>query len=418
MWRVPWAQGMFEGPVRQVMQLRQFLPSRVFQRSINPASYRPEIDGLRFFAIMMVMVGHLLERVERFWLEPNPGLDNAAINSVLHFFASPNQGVLLFFAISGFIIAKQMQDVPAGQFDSGFVGRYYVRRMTRIFPPYYFIILTTFCAYYFLGLEPSGLNRSAAAEVSLPESLAASLFYVHGAVFDSLPRLYALGWSLEVEVQFYLLAPLIFLALFRGDDRSAPWRCALMLAIFFAISFVAINKIVPINAFTIFSYIVYFGAGIALARYEQAWQRAFSGIGSAASLVIGLGCVIGMFWLGTAHFAPLAMTLIYWFLSLGTIALLFGLAFQPDTLFGRLCRMPYVTYIGLACYSLYLVHLQLFHIAALIVGKFLPMSYPVLFGAFALILAGGLLAGYVFFVLIEKPFAAWRPPLFKSAKAA
>ena len=400
------------------MHLKNLQHSNVFQRSVNPASYRPEIDGLRFFAIMIVMIGHLLERAERFWIEPNPSMDNGVINAVLHFFASPNQGVLLFFAISGFIIAKQMQDVAPGRFDSNFVGKYYVRRMTRIFPPYYMIILGTFVAYYFLGLEPSGLHRSAESQVPLPASLAASLFYVHGAVFDSLPRLYALGWSLEVEVQFYLIAPLIFLTLFRGEDRAAPWRFALMIAVAFAISFVVINKLVPINSFTLLSYAVYFAAGITMARHEAAWRRWFSVVGDKASAVLGAACLLCMFWIGTAHFEPLAMTLIYWFLSVGTIAVLFGLAFQPDKLFGRFCRLPYVTYIGLACYSLYLVHLQFFHAAALVFGKFVPMSYFALFGGFAVIMLGGLLAGYVFFVLVEKPFASWRPSMMKAPKPA
>lgn len=394
------------------------LPSRVFQRSINPASYRPEIDGLRFFAIMNVMIGHLLERVLRFWVEPTPALDNTLINSVMHFFASPNQGVLLFFAISGFIIAKQMQDVPAGKFNADFVGKYYVRRMTRIFPPYYFILLSSFFVFYFLDLTPPGLNRSAGSDIPLPQSLLASLFYMHGAVFDSLPRLFALGWSLEVEVQFYLLAPLFFLALFRGGDRAAGWRFAVMLALFFAISFVAINKIVPVNSFTILSYIVYFGVGITLARHEQTWKRLFSVFGNFGSIVFGTACVLGMFWLGTARFEPLAMTVIYWALSLGTIAALFGLAFQPDTPFGRFCRLPYVTYIGLACYSLYLVHLQLFHIAALVFGKFVPITYLTVAGGFTLIMLGGLAAGYVFFVMVEKPFASWRPMGGKARKPA
>lgn len=400
------------------MLLKNLQPSAVFQRKINPVSYRPEVDGLRFFAIMIVMIGHLLERVERFWLAPNPALDNSVINDLLHFFASPNQGVLLFFAISGFIIAKQMQDVPDGRFDAAFVAKYYVRRMTRIFPPYYLIIVGTFFAYYFLDLQPPGLNRSPESDVSLPASLAASLFYVHGAVFDTLPRLFALGWSLEVEVQFYALAPLIFLTFFRGDHRSAVWRFAAMLALFFAISFLAINKIVSVNAFTILSYIVYFGVGIALARHEKAWRRWFSALGSSASIVIGIACLVGMFWIGKANFEPLAMTLVYWFLSLGTIAVLFGLAFQSDTLFGRFCRMPFVTYIGLACYSLYLIHLQLFHIAALVLAEFLPMTYLTLFGGMMVIILAGLAAGYVFFVLVEKPFASWRPSFAKGRKLA
>ncbi|MEX1251013.1 MAG: acyltransferase [Hyphomonas sp.] len=391
------------------MQLNAFLPSRVFKRNLAPGSYRLEIDGLRFFAIMVVMVGHLLERIHKFWFEPNPGLDFAPVNAVLEFFASPNQGVLLFFAISGFIIAKQMQDVSLERFNSSFIGKYYIRRITRIFPPYYFVILTTFVAYYFFGLMPDNLDRSNHTEVALPQSLAASLFYAHGAVFDNLPRLFAPGWSLEVEVQFYLLAPLIFLTLFQGKDRTAFWRYALMIAVFFSVSFVVINKIVPVNAYTILSYIVYFGIGITLARFEGPVQLAFSHIGSKASLALGVTCVLGMFWLGNADFRPLAMTLVYWALSLATIVVLFGLAFQAETLFGKFCRVPYVTYIGMACYSLYLVHLQVFHIATQVAGKFVPMNYFAAGAGFAIILGVGLVAGWLFFALVEKPFSNWRP---------
>jgi peptidoglycan/LPS O-acetylase OafA/YrhL len=391
------------------MQLSAFLPSRVFKRNLAPGSYRLEIDGLRFFAIMVVMVGHLLERIHKFWLYPNPDLDNAPVNAVLAFFASPNQGVLLFFAISGFIIAKQMQDVPKERFTSGFIGKYYIRRITRIFPPYYLIILATFVAYYFFGLMPESLERSRHSDIALPASLAASLFYAHGAVFDSLPRLFAPGWSLEVEVQFYLLAPLIFMALSQGKDHKAFWRYALMIAVFFSVSFVAINKIVPVHAYTILSYIVYFGVGIALARFEVPVQKAFSHIGSNASLLLGIICVLGMFWLGDAVFRPLAMTLVYWALSLATIVALFGLAFQSETLFGKFCRIPYVTYIGMACYSLYLVHLQVFHVATQFAGQYLPVSYPVVIVGFAVILAVGLVAGWIFFALVEKPFSVWRP---------
>lgn len=398
--------------------LKTLLPETVFRRNVDPSRYRLEIDGLRFFAIMIVMVGHLLERVKKFWLAPNPELDNPYINGLIEFFASPNQGVLLFFAISGFIIAKQMQDVPSGRFDMSYIGNYYVRRMTRIFPPYYVILIVTFIAYYFVGLQPEGLNSTFVRDVPLPVSLAASMLYSHGALFDSMPRLFPLGWSLEVEVQFYILAPLIFLTLFRGADRAAPWRFAALLVTCFCVSFLVINKIVPVNSFTVASYIIYFAVGITIARHEGAVRKAFSAIGSGASLILGFGTVIGLFWLGAAHFSPLVLTLVYWFLSLGTIVVLFGLAFQPDTLFGKFCRIPVVTYIGLACYSLYMVHLQVFHIAALVAGKFVPMSYATIGACFALIMVAGLVAGAVFFIFVEKPFAAWRPYLFKMRKAS
>ncbi|MEZ5938139.1 MAG: acyltransferase [Hyphomonadaceae bacterium] len=385
-------------------------PSHVFKRDLDPSKYRLEIDGLRFFAIMNVMIGHLLERIQRFWMEPSPHFENAGANAVIDFFASPNQGVLLFFAISGFIIAKQMQDVPDGRFNAAYVGKYYVRRAARIFPPYYFVILSSFIAVYFLGLTPPGLNSfEKTAAVPIEQSFIASMFYAHGAVFDSLPRLFALGWSLEVEVQFYILAPIIFLTFFRGAHRAEPWRFVVFLALAFATSFVVMNKIAPVNSFTVLSYIIYFATGITMARHEMTMQRLFARIGSKASAVLGVICVLGMFWLGEAHFSPLPMTLIYWGLTLATIVVMFGLAFQPDTLFGKFCRIPAVTWIGMACYSLYLVHMQFFHLATLVLGKFATFNYLGLAIGFVGLMACALIGGAAFFAIVEKPFAGWRP---------
>lgn len=381
----------------------------IFRRDVDPARYRLEIDGLRFFAIMIVMVGHLLERIEKFWLAPTHELNSSYLNGLIEFFASPNQGVLLFFAISGFIISKQMQDVPAGRFDASFVGKYYIRRITRIFPPYYFVLIGTFLVVAIGGLQVGGLNSAYVREVPYFQSLMGSLAYSHGIFFDSMPRLFPLGWSLEIEVQFYIIAPLIFLVFFRGDERAQPWRFALLMAATFLISFVAINKLIPINKFTIASYIVYFAVGITLARYEDKVQQAFAKIGSKTSALIGFGSVATLFWIGDAEFQPLAATLVYWALSLGCIVVLFGLAFQPETIFGKFCRIPVITYIGLACYSLYLVHMQVFHVATLTVASLIPMSYFALAVGFTLIMLIGLIAGGLFFALVEKPFASWRP---------
>lgn len=392
--------------------------SSVFRRDVDPSRYRLEIDGLRFFAIMIVMVGHLLERIESFWLRPNAQLDSATINGFIDLFARANQGVLLFFAISGFIISKQMQDIPDGQFSGAFVGKYYVRRITRIFPPYYVILLSTFILFAVIGFRPGGLNGTFVRDVPFGQSLAASLAYSHGLLFSSMPRLFPLGWSLEVEVQFYLFAPLVFLLFFRGASRSAPWRFAVLLITAFLISFAAVNKLIPVNSFTLASYAVYFAMGIALSRYEDQVQSAFAAIGSRASAVLGFGAVLILFWVGDTDFGPLLFTLIYWFFSLGSIFVLFGLAFQPTTVFGKFCRIPIITYIGLACYSLYLVHLQVFHIATFAVGKLLPMSYLLMVPGFVLIMLLGLLAGAAFFVLVEKPFASWRPLSTRKTKSA
>ena len=122
----PFGQGFHaernQSLIRVSNTLKTLLPQSLFRRDIDPARYRLEIDGLRFFAIMIVMVGHLLERIEKFWLSPNANLDQSYINGLIEFFASQNQGGLLFFGISGFLISKRIHGVRDGRSDRSFGG--------------------------------------------------------------------------------------------------------------------------------------------------------------------------------------------------------------------------------------------------------------------------------------------------------
>src|SRR5262249_10274230 len=111
----------------------------------------PEIDGLRFFAISIVILHHsmsiLLPASSR----------TGSLHTPADWFAAGNQyswlvdisycghfGVNLFFAISGFILAlpfarKLLSGLPAPGWKS-----YYLRRVTRIEPPYAICITSFF----------------------------------------------------------------------------------------------------------------------------------------------------------------------------------------------------------------------------------------------------------------------------------
>jgi len=48
------------------IQIFANLPAELRRRTTAGSTYRPEIDGLRFFAIFMVIIGHMAERIIRF----------------------------------------------------------------------------------------------------------------------------------------------------------------------------------------------------------------------------------------------------------------------------------------------------------------------------------------------------------------
>ncbi len=77
---------------------------------------------------------------------------------------------------------------------------YLLRRVTRLEPPFILSLLLRFALIVVVFRED--------CRQLLPHFLA-SLLYLHNVIFGSLSRISPPTWSLEVEVQFYLLAPLL-----------------------------------------------------------------------------------------------------------------------------------------------------------------------------------------------------------------
>ena len=140
------------------------------ERVERGGDYRAEIDGLRFFAIAIVVVGHFGERAVRFF----PSAEAAAgehplIGSLLQ---RPGLGVSLFFAISGFIIATQAMKAKHGPLSAKFLRAYFGRRMLRIEPPYLILLVATWVLLTLSGYTPEGTRAVSERSESrgIPES--------------------------------------------------------------------------------------------------------------------------------------------------------------------------------------------------------------------------------------------------------
>ena len=154
--------------------------------------YRPHIDGLRAVAVLSVLFYH----VGVPW--PRGGF----------------AGVDIFFVISGFLISRIIySEVRDGQFS---IVSFYERRAKRILPAFFVITALTAIAVYLLFL-PSELEGFSKSVLSAVLFSANNYFYATADYFSpdahSLPLLHY--WSLGVEEQFYLIFPLILVALVR-----------------------------------------------------------------------------------------------------------------------------------------------------------------------------------------------------------
>ena len=159
--------------------------------------YRPDIDGLRAVAVLLVILGHAFPQYV-------PG---------------GFIGVDIFFVISGYLITSIiLKEIADGEFS---ILRFYQRRIRRIFPALILVSFVTFVAGWFLlwPREFVSLGKHLIAGAGFSANL---LLYSEVGYFDaaakSKPLLHL--WSLGVEEQFYIVWPLFLLTLARF--KTAP----------------------------------------------------------------------------------------------------------------------------------------------------------------------------------------------------
>ena len=158
----------------------------------------PSLDGLRAVSILLVLYDHLAGTA----IFPRvPPIAEARLGLF---------GVRVFFLISGFLITSLLLDEES-KTGTVSLGRFYLRRTLRIFPPYY-----TYLAVMALASALGWLHLH-------HFDLLAAVTYTTNYHQD---RAWQVGhsWSLSVEEQFYLLWPFVMMRL--GSAR-AP-RAALL----------------------------------------------------------------------------------------------------------------------------------------------------------------------------------------------
>ncbi|HYN33824.1 MAG TPA: acyltransferase family protein [Ilumatobacteraceae bacterium] len=160
--------------------------------SFPSMGYQPSLDGLRALSVGVVLLYH-------------------AGFSWMHggFF-----GVEVFFVVSGFLITSLLID-EHDRNDRIAFGKFWNRRARRLFPALYAVLL-------FVGVW-AALAGTAEQQSQLRRDTVWSIFYVNnwGQILGDVP--YFAGeapllrhlWSLAVEEQWYLIWPLLFVALMR-----------------------------------------------------------------------------------------------------------------------------------------------------------------------------------------------------------
>jgi peptidoglycan/LPS O-acetylase OafA/YrhL len=166
------------------------------------------IDGLRAIAVTAVVLYHL------------------GISWIPGGFL----GVDLFFVISGYVITRLILD-SINQSSALDLRAFYAARLRRIYPGFLFMVI---CTIIFIGVwAPEAIKRFLS---DLPYALTGSINWLlvarHQDYFETVgrPPLLQHTWSLAVELQFYLIWPIILLTVLKYFGKKNIARIALIIA--------------------------------------------------------------------------------------------------------------------------------------------------------------------------------------------
>ena len=264
-----------------------------------------------------------------------------------------------------------------------------------------------------------GTESSATEDIGMFESFMASFFYMHGLIFSSYPRINPPAWSLEIEFQFYILAPFFLMTIFwiikRLNWRKAfvPTLLIFMLLLKFIVYMIFLRKYQP---FIVTNYIQYFILGFIVCfmyldkKLEQNFFKKYASFLFVSGFAVFVVCDYLM--------KPYGMNLLFYdkgeypyIMLLETIKYFGMFIFFAGVMAGgigrRISQITLISTIGGMCYSIYLIHLFILQIGTTTYFHFFSdfsQSFVVNLIFLGLLLVPlTLLLSAVFFVIIEKP---------------
>jgi peptidoglycan/LPS O-acetylase OafA/YrhL len=369
-------------------------PARTRTRS-NP------LDGVRALAALSVVCFHAwLYRVG----DP-PGKRTALFDKVLF---EASIGLVCFFVLSGFLLYRSFARAALSGGEPVDIGRYAVRRATRIVPAYYASLVGSLLLFWTVGYS-----------ALVPSAEHLPMFAVFGQNYsmDTVMKINPVTWTLCVEASFYLLLPLLGIVAFLLGPRRVASQAAMLIGLV-GVTIASnvllhgtdggmlVSKALP-------TYIGFFAIGMLGAmwiewrRLRRARQESLGSASTAVLMTVGLVCVgVHAYWHETAgSFTWTWTTFGNLPAGIGFALVIAAAADGTGPALSWLSARPLVA-LGVISYGIYLWHLPLL-LAVRELGLLPAMFAPRL--VLVLLLAIG--AAALSWILLERPvmrFAASR----------
>ncbi len=152
----------------------------------HPKLHFPNLNGIRALAALMVVIAHIELHKVNFNISRIPHFNVLNLGKI---------GVTVFFSLSGFLITYLLLEEKKN-FKTVNFKAFYMRRLLRIWPLYFLVVLFGFFIY------PGGSNTALWLSVLFLPNLAFCL--------NLLPAIMDPIWSIGTEEQFYIFHPHFF----------------------------------------------------------------------------------------------------------------------------------------------------------------------------------------------------------------
>ena len=348
--------------------------------------YYPELDSLRFFAFLLVLVHH----------SPYVGYIPLWKNLSLYGWI----GVDLFLCLSAFLFARLLfvEYQEKGKIN---VGYFYLRRALRIWP-LYFIFLG---AMLVISIEKNGWNSIVMQRfigmLTFTDNLASAMMGYNTAILYS-----AHIWTISYEEQFYLIIPWVLRKFYqiRNSTTGAILVGAMLIGMLIRALFIHYqfdHPVIWVLPITHFESIIG-GLMVGLGLFDKSLKK----ISGWFLLLAGLYALYFVTSLPNLNFIQWRLMLTYPLVGIGASLILFAVIQGNLGPLSHLFKNKILGYLGKISYGLYVFHFVGLELARNLTNAYIPeerlLVYPATVLLLSLVITIAIsMASYQF---LERPF--------------
>lgn len=307
----------------------------------------PNLDGLRFLAFFLVYLQHAFHSL---FTSTNFGFVFFVLKEGL--FHSGDTGVSFFFSLSGFLITYLiLNEVKIlGKLD---VLSFYIRRILRIWPLYYFVIIFGFLIYPKLKMA---LGFPGYIEAGNP---LLHTFFLSNFDVMTLPRKFGaaslnITWTVSVEEQFYLIWPLLFFFI-RPRFFKYIFPAIIIISALFRLSYINDMKIIKFHTLSVISDMAVGGWAAYFSLASKKFKSFFTNMKAFEILLIYAVFIFTLLFDEYLFIGHVLMMLRRVIFSAFFVFVILEQNFAENSLL-KMSRVKAVSELGKYTYGLYLLH--------------------------------------------------------------